>query len=167
MRFTFRPMDEVSAHAILNWRYDAPYDLYNPASGEVEEGVRNFLALHNAYHTIADVHGDLVAYCCFGPDAQVPGGDYGADALDIGMGMHPKLTGQGRGLGIITAVLDFAQRTYAPRAFRATIAAFNQRALHVCEKAGFRPVQTFQRDQDARAFVVLMRELRALHVTEH
>lgn len=28
-----------------------------------------------------------MGYCCFGTDARVPGGDYSADALDIGLGM--------------------------------------------------------------------------------
>lgn len=156
MRYTFRPMDEDGARTIVTWRYDAPYDLYNPTSGQVEKDVENFLDSRNAYHVVTNEQGDLVAYCCFGPDAQVSGGDYTTQALDVGMGTRPDLMGQGRGHDLITAVLDFGQDTFAPSAFRATVAAFNQRALRLCERAGFRPVQTFQREQDGRAFVVLL-----------
>jgi len=157
MPFTFQPMDEASARAILAWRYDAPYTLYNADPGNIEEDVQVFLNPQNAYYSITHEHGDLVAYCCFGAEARVPGGDYGADALDVGMGVRPDLTGQGRGLTYITAVLGFARRTFAPRGFRVTVAEFNERALRVWERAGFRPVQTFRRAQDGRAFVVLSR----------
>ena len=158
MLFTFHPMNEINARAILNWRYDAPYDLYNSDSDNIEEDVQVFLDPQNVYHTITDRQGALVAYCCFGPDAQVRGGDYGTGALDIGLGMRPDLTGQGRGLTFVSAVLDFARRTFTPTAFRVTVAEFNKRALRVWEKAGFQPGQTFQRSRDVMPFVVLGRE---------
>ena len=159
MPFTFHPMDQANARTILNWRYDAPYDLYNPDSEDVEGVVQVFLDPQNVYYTMADEDRDLVAYCCFGPDGRVRGGDYRAAALDVGLGMRPDLTGQGRGLVVVDAVLDFARRTFTATAFRATVAEFNKRALRVWEKAGFRRVQTFQRERDGRTFVVLMREV--------
>ncbi len=98
MPLTFQPMDEAGTRAILKWRYDAPYDIYNIDPDNVEKEMQVFLDPQNAYHTVTDEHSDLVAYCCFGPDGQVPGGDYSAAALDIGLGVRPDLTGQGRGL---------------------------------------------------------------------
>jgi len=156
--FTFQLMDEASARATLEWRYDTPYDLYNIAPDDAEKEMQLLLDPRNAYYTITDEHGHMVAYCCFGLDGQVAGGDYSAAALDIGLGVRPDLTGQGRGLTYVNAVLDFARRTFAPTAFRVTVAEFNKRALRVWEKAGFRPVQTFQRETDGRPFVVLIRE---------
>lgn len=152
-------MDETSARTILSWCYDEPYALYNMAPGQIEESLQAFLDRHNAYHAITDEHGDLMAYCCFGPDAQVLGGDYNADALDVGIGVRPDLTGRGLGFTLLNAVLGFARRMFTPSMFRATVAEFNKRALRVCEKVGFRPVQTFQRDRDGRAFVVLVRKV--------
>jgi 8-oxo-dGTP pyrophosphatase MutT (NUDIX family)/RimJ/RimL family protein N-acetyltransferase len=152
---TFRPIDEATARVILGWRYEPPYDIYDPSFGDFEEAMQVFLDPQNAYHAITDEHGHLVAYCCFGPDGQVPGGNYRAAALDIGLGMRPDLTGQGRGLAYVNAVLDFARRTFSPTAFRVTVAKFNQRALRVWEKAGFQPVQTFQKRGDGTAFVIL------------
>lgn len=158
MTLVFQPMDETSARAILDWRYDTPYDVYNTDVEEADEYVRSLLDPRNAYYAITDARSNLVGYCCFGPDAHVVGGDYAADALDVGLGMRPDLTGQGHGLHFLTAILDFAGRTFAPQAFRLTVATFNRRALKVYERAGFRTVQTFQREGDDRAFVVLKRE---------
>lgn len=155
MPLTFRAMDKASARAIATWRYDAPYDLYNIGGDDVDGAVRAFMDPRNAYYAMFDEAGELVAYCCFGPDALVPGGDYSAPRLDIGLGVRPDLTGQGLGSAFVSSVLAFARRTIAPEAFRVTIAGFNQRALRVWEKAGFQAVQTFLRDQDGRYFVVL------------
>ena len=159
MSFTFRPMNKVNARAIPSWRYDEPYTLYNTDPDEIGASVRVLLDPRNAYYGITDEHGDLVAYCCFGPDARVSGGDYSTDVLDNGMGVRPDLTGQGHGLKYVDAVLDFARRTFGPTTFRVTVARFNKRALRVWEKIGFRSVQTFQKAQDGRAFVVLVREV--------
>jgi ribosomal-protein-alanine N-acetyltransferase len=154
----FQPLDEASARTIVRWRYEPPYDLYNVAPDEVEGVVQAMLDPQNAYYCLTDQEQQIVAFCCFGPDAQVPGGDYGACALDIGMGLRPDLTGHGQGLRYVQAALDLARSKFAPAAFRVTVAGFNQRALRVWEKAGFRRVQTFQRRPDGRPFVILTYE---------
>lgn len=158
MSLTFQPMDEVSARAILTWRYEVPYDLYNLEPRDAEAAVQFFLDPQNGYQSITDEQGELVAYCCFGLDAQVPGGDYDMPALDIGLGVRPDLTGQGRGLGYVRATLGVAQRTIVPDTFRVTVAEFNERAQKVWRRAGFRPVQRFVRPQDGRPFVILLRK---------
>jgi GNAT superfamily N-acetyltransferase len=158
MHFTFRPMDEASARAILCWRYDPPYEVYN--LGPDPEGTELGLLLDaaNRYYTVDGEDGNLEAFCCFGADAQVPGGDYGAAALDIGLGVRPDLTGQGRGLVYARKVCDFARSTYEPFALRVTVARFNRRARRVWEKAGFVQVQTFEREPDGLPFGVLTRD---------
>lgn len=158
MAVQFHVITELDARAILNWRYDLPYDFYNADPDEVEEGVRGFLEPQNAYYSITDPQGDLVAFCCFGPDARVPGGEYEAGALDIGLGVRPDLTGRGRGHEYVSAVLDFARWEFAPAAFRVTVAGFNKRALRVWQKAGFQRVQVLSRENDGRPFVVMLRE---------
>jgi len=155
---TFCPMDETRARSILGWHYDPPYDIYDPGAGDVEETVQTLLDPEYAYYALLTAGGELVAYCCFGADARVPGGDYGADALDVGLGVRPDLTGRGQGSAYVQAALDWARRTFSPSAFRVTIAEFNGRALRVWEKAGFCRVQRFDRQQDGRSFVVLVRE---------
>jgi RimJ/RimL family protein N-acetyltransferase len=58
----------------------------------------------------------------------------------------------------MTAGLDFARSTFAPPAFRATVAAFNKRALRLCQKAGFQVIGSFDRSSDGNRFVILLRK---------
>ncbi len=151
----FRPMDEASARAIVTWRYDPPYDIYNPDWKGIEDALQAFLDPGNAYYCITADKGDLQAYCCFGHEAQVPGGDYQAEALDIGLGVRPDLTGQRRGHLFVRAVLDFAHCQFSPAPFRVTIAEFNRRAQRVWTGAGFGQIQSFARSGDGMPFLVL------------
>jgi RimJ/RimL family protein N-acetyltransferase len=155
MRLTFRPAEEADIRAFSAWRYEPPYDVYNEDTEDSSTLVRYFLDPQVHCTAVTDESGELVAYCTFGPDGQVPGGDYGDPALDIGLGVRPDLTGQGRGSSYVSAVIEFARATFAPRALRVTVAAFNRRALRVWERAGFQRVQTFERQRDGMPFVVL------------
>lgn len=156
---SFHSMDEVAARIILTWRYEAPYDVYNLNLDDADEVVNCFVDPVNAYHTVVDEGERLVAYCCFGPDARVPGGDYSSPALDVGLGVHPDLTGQGHGSAFVGAVLRFARQKLAPTEFRVTVAEFNERASRVWEKARFSPVQRFGREADGMPFVVLTKKV--------
>lgn len=156
--FTFYKMDEATARMIAGWRYDAPYDVYNGDPDEAEGGVQCFLNPRYNYYSIFDEQGALTGYCCFGEDARVPGGDYRADALDIGVGLRPDLTGQGLGNRFVETVTAFAGKQFTPEAFRATVAAFNKRALRVCEKSGYRQTQIFKHKTNGMRFIILMLE---------
>ncbi len=157
MNLTFSQMDEASARAVLTWRYDEPYSFYNPDPAGSEKDLKVLADPNNLYYVATDEDGDLVAYYCFGREAQVMGGDYSDEALDIGGGVRPDLTGRGLGSTVIAAGLNFGRDTFAPRAFRVTVAAFNRRALRLCEKLGFSPGQRFRREEDGREFIVLTR----------
>ncbi len=153
MKIIFRPMDEVNAREIARWQYDSPYDIYN--LGDIDEAIQYVIDPQNALYSITDEADDLIGFCSFGLDGQVPGGDYSAEGLDIGMGIRPDLTGQGRGSNCVAAVLDFALRSFSAEHIRVTIAAFNQRALRVWEKNGFQRVQTFRKGGSDRKFIIL------------
>lgn len=159
MSLTFRPLNENSARTILDWHYETPYDIYNLVSPDPESTVQYLLDPQNSFYGIYGQEGDLVAFCSFGPDGQVTGGDYSTPALDIGLGVHPDLTGRGRGSQYVKAVIDFAIQNYSPDRLRVTIAAFNQRAQKVWEKAGFRAVQNFQSGWTNMDFVIMMKSL--------
>lgn len=85
-----------------------------------------------------DKNNDVVGFCNFGEDARVLGFDYDDAALDVGVEMRPDLTGHDKGVGFARAVLDLARRTYAPDAYRVTIATFNRRARQLCLALDFR-----------------------------
>ena len=143
-RFAFEPMRLEVARAVLAWRYAGPYAVYNadPALGEA--GAREWAAPDSGCFAARDAGGEVVGFCSFGADARVPGGDYADDgALDVGLGLRPDLTGRGHGLAFVQAILGFGRRRFRPARFRLTVAAFNQRALRVYERAGFRVTHRF------------------------
>ena len=159
MRFTLKPITPGDARAVSGWRYEEPYSIYDGDPTSVEA----LLQPRYAYHSVYDEHGDLVGYFCFGEDAQVTAGRrlglYGIEpALDVCLGMRPDLTGVGLGEEFLRAGLRFARETYAPPAFRLTVASFNRRAIRVYERAGFETVETFDADaKSAEKEWVLMR----------
>jgi ribosomal-protein-alanine N-acetyltransferase len=134
-KLTFCKIDAATARQISGWRYPPPYDIYNCHPADMDAHVRLLLTPAYHYYTVRAENGQLIAFRCFGPDAQVPGGDYSAPALDMGGGLKPELTGQGLGAVVMQAAFAFARRQFAPPAFRTTVAAFNLRALRVCEQA--------------------------------
>ena len=164
MDVSFTPMNEPDARTILGWRYEEPYAVYNCPPGEVDESVRALLDPRNAYYAARDAAGDLIGYCCFGPDAQVAGGRYPADGMvDVGLGLRPDLTGNGLGPGFVSAILRFAEQELGYSRIRLTVAAFNRRAIRAYEKAGFRIASVFDRhpggDRGAGARWVQMERL--------
>ncbi|PIG93387.1 GNAT family N-acetyltransferase [Gloeocapsopsis sp. IPPAS B-1203] len=151
--FAFHRVDESHARAILSWRYEPPLDFYNL---QKNTEIDYFLHPQHNFYSILDQNSELVAYCSFGQDGQVTGGDYRDEALDIGFGIRPDLTGKGKGVEYANAVLEFADTLFKPKAFRVTIAAFNKRAIRVWQKLEFEHQQSFERDSDAMQFIVLM-----------
>lgn len=151
MNYQIRPISAADAQEIVSWRYPEPFAIYNLTGKDVAAEIAYFLDLANRFHVVYDVsgqNGELVGFCSFGMDAQVPGGDYTAEALDIGLGMRPDLIGQGLGTKFLQAILHFANESFAPSALRATVAHFNQRSRRIFQKSGFRITQSFTSQSD-------------------
>ncbi len=157
-QFHFHPMNESIAWQISGWRYDPPYNIYDCNSEDVEGHLEEFLQPENHYYSVWSQE-EFIGFRCFGKEAQVPGGNYSANALDMGGGIRPDLTGIGLGPKIMKAAMEFAKLHFHPQAFRATVAAFNQRAIKACEKVGYRRTDTFRNPNTHREFVILMREV--------
>ena len=151
-------MTEACARMALSWRYAPPYDFYNHDITQLDALIRNSF-LNPAYHyfSVFDDKDALIAYRCFGEDARVPGGDYSANALDMGGGLRPDLTGHGLGPRVMSAAMDFAKVELSPLAFRATVAGFNLRAQRACEKVGYVLAQRFVATHSGEPFVILVR----------
>ena len=154
MSFQFQPMNAAAARTVLSWIYPPPYHIYNEDPERLDQLVQELLRPDYHYYVMMDGHDPLVAYCCFGLDARVGGGDYGLDALDIGLMVRPDLNGRGRGAEYAGAALQFARERFPQRQWRVTIAEFNQRAQRVWNRVGFERVQAFARQGDGMPFGV-------------
>lgn len=141
--YTFHDITAGDACALAAWRYDGPYAFYDLGP----ESIADLLDPAQGYVVVRDAAGAIVGFCCFGASAQVPGGVvagvYADDALDVGFGLRPDLTGRGLGPAFVRATLGFARDRCGPRAFRLSVATFNRRAIRAYGKAGFRPGRCF------------------------
>jgi aminoglycoside 6'-N-acetyltransferase/ribosomal-protein-alanine N-acetyltransferase len=123
--------DETLAET-ARWRYEPPYDFYDGGQEPITHPERHF----DAY----DESGDLVGFYYF---------DHRGDVLEYGLGLRPDLTGRGLGPEFFRAGLEFGRERFRPARVVLAVAAFNERAIKVYERAGFevtgRHVRTFER----------------------
>jgi RimJ/RimL family protein N-acetyltransferase len=126
------PMTAEDFADFAEWRYEPPYEFYDTDPEEVKNPERFFAA-----------HGDdgaLLGFYYF---------EQKEDVLEYGLGLRPDLTGRGLGLDFFRAGLEFGRERYQPALIRLFVAAFNERAIKVYERAGFhetgRHVRTFRR----------------------
>jgi len=145
---------------MLSWRYVPPYDIYNAAEPVSEAAINALLRPELHYMAVLNEQNEMIAFRCFGPDAQVPGGDYSDEALDLGGGLRPDLTGKGLGRHVIAAAMNYAFEQLHPLHFRTTIASFNQRAMKVCERLGYKVVSEFIRPSDGLNFEIMMQSAK-------
>jgi len=144
VQLTFTPLDAADARAIRQWRYEEPYAVYNGDGGS--DDLSEELDHRSPYYAVRDEHGELVGFFNFGTSAYVweslEAGLYGDDnSIAVGLGLRPDLTGKGLGLNFVRAGLAFAGKQFAPASFRLFVLAFNERAIRVYERAGFKRVR--------------------------
>lgn len=157
LSISYLPAEKKHAREFVNWKYEPPYDIYNCPPEEIGDAVQYNIDPTNNVYAMFDERDILIGYCSYGKDAQVPGGDYSEDALDIGLMIKPELTGQGLGSAFAGNVIKNGLDKYDPTKLRVTIAAFNKRAMRTWGKNGFRQTQEFEREGDGMKFVVMNR----------
>lgn len=159
MTINLRPATDSDVRELATWQYDPPYDVYDITMNP-DKAVAYFLGPGVHCYTLLDGN-DVAGYCTFGHDAQVPGGNYDEDGLDIGLGIEPARTGRGEGHRYVTAVVAHASATFELRQLRVTIASGNKRALRVWSGAGFAEISLFATSRvvmGSSAFVILALE---------
>lgn len=158
MRFWHKEMNKEFAMEILSWRYDKPYDFYN--NNVTEEGLQELL--DGSYSALVDENGNLTGFFCTGTSAQVPKGNevgvYDGNWIDIGLGMNPILTGKGYGSTFFSKVLELVRKEKKELPLRLTVAAFNERAIHLYEKLGFKKESEFS--AGSTKFITMVQEKR-------
>ncbi len=123
---TRKELDEIAA-----WRYEPPHDFYDGDQEPVVNPERFFTARDG---------GELVGFYYF---------EERGDVLEYGLGLRPDLTGRGLGLDFFRAGLEYGRERFHPARIVLAVAAFNERARIVYERAGFaitgRHTRSFER----------------------
>jgi ribosomal-protein-alanine N-acetyltransferase len=133
-RFIIQSMRDASAQTIAAWLYPPPYDFYNAVPDDPD--LADFLNpdfRRARYFEVVDPDGDLVGFFEFKHE----------QPLEIGLGIRPDLTGRGLGLEFVQVGMTFARKQLGATDICLTVAAFNQRAITVYERAGFREVARY------------------------
>lgn len=126
------------AQEIVRWRYDSPYSLYDMSDDE--EDIQELM--DGTYFSAKNLEDELIGFFCFGLNAQINAINKQVvycdqTALDIGLGLRPDLTGQGKGKDFLMAGIHFAQNQYTFQKLRLSVAAFNKRAISLYQNVGF------------------------------
>jgi ribosomal-protein-alanine N-acetyltransferase len=156
----FEPVTEANVREVLTWRYEPPYDFYNPPLELSDADLAAMLAPESPHFAVLDESGTLVGFIGLGREARVPGGDYSAPALDVGVGLRPDWTGRGVGHLVLTRFFAHLDALgYPPAPLRATIAAFNLRSQRTFLRLGFRETAHFQSGtaSDPMDWVIMVR----------
>jgi ribosomal-protein-alanine N-acetyltransferase len=123
VRLEIRPASAETFAAIETWRYQPPYNFYD---GDVEPVLNP-----ERFYEALDERGELVGNLYF---------EEKGDALEIGLGLRPDLVGRGLGLDFVRAGVEFGRERFRPARVILNVATFNERAIKVYERAGFREV---------------------------
>jgi RimJ/RimL family protein N-acetyltransferase len=126
------------AQEIVKWRYDSLYSRYD-MSDDIED-IQELM--DGTYFSAKNLENELIGFFCFGLNAQINAKNKqlvysDKTALDIGLGLRPDLTGQGKGKDFLIEGILFAQKQYTFQKLRLSVAAFNKRAISLYEKVGF------------------------------
>jgi ribosomal-protein-alanine N-acetyltransferase len=146
-RLTIAPLTQDEAEQVADWRYEPPYDFYDTSSEQ-----RDFAELldpmrrGDRYFSARDTAGQLVGYFGFACSR---------DAVGIGLGLRPDLTGRGLGRSFLEEGLRFARGRFRPRRFWLQVAEFNVRAITVYERCGFVRTRSFLHETNGGVFTLV------------
>lgn len=136
MEFLIRNMKPEDASIVATWHYPDPYSFYDMAHDK--DDLEELLDFENwkadSKYAVFGEPGDLIGFFEFA---------HQGDIVDVGLGLRSDMTGKGLGLDYVRAGLVYAREKFSPREFRLSVATFNERAIKVYEKVGFKASKTF------------------------
>lgn len=118
---TIEPASETTIDEMVRWRYGPPFEFYDGDGVPPRNPERFFEA--------RDERGNLVGFYYF---------EERDDGLFFGLGLRPDLTGRGFGVDFVRSGLAFGRERFRPGRIVLDVAAFNERAIKVYQRAGFR-----------------------------
>jgi ribosomal-protein-alanine N-acetyltransferase len=149
-KLAFAPMSQDDAEGIADWRYEPPYDFYDARADKTQLAhLLDPARRENRAFSARDETGELVGFFTYKRDG---------DAVVVGLGLRPDLTGQGFGTSFVEQGLEFARGRFAPKRFRLDVAEFNERATRVYERAGFVRTRSVVEDTNGGSYPFLEME---------
>jgi ribosomal-protein-alanine N-acetyltransferase len=152
-----QPMTREWAQEIALWTYPGIYAQYSFQN--TPETVAHLL--NGAYYAVSEDQSPFpIGLYCYGPSAQIPTllpDVYPPTRLDIGLGLHPSLCGRGAGESFLRVGMEFGRRRFGSLPFRLSVAAFNQRAITVYTRAGFRTSRIIRNARNGLPYHIMER----------
>lgn len=134
MKLEFRVPTKSDVDDILTWKYDGIYSFYdNDIQKEKMEWIESFVDSDDNFSIYND-NNKLVGNCSY---------YYIEEFFCVGLQMRPELTGKGFGIEFAKAIIDFGREKYKLNYIDLTVAKFNNRAIKVYEKLGFKVIDEF------------------------
>jgi ribosomal-protein-alanine N-acetyltransferase len=145
--YQFKQMEDEEATHISRWHYEPPYNFYDATSDPDDlQELLDPRRRKDAYFSVFDDDEVLVGFFQF---------ERAGKTVDVGLGMRPDLTGKGLGVEYLLAGLEFARRRYSPERFTLSVATFNERAILVYERAGFRRGNEYMHNTNGGEYLFL------------
>lgn len=137
-KYRFSPMTMEYAVQVSAWKYPEPYSIYSLE--ENDESISELMS--GEYFYALDRQNAIAGFICKGDSARVPGGFPAgiyndAGVLDIGLGLRPDWTGQGKGRDFLLEGISFLNKQFKPLRIQLVVAEFNERAIKTYERSGF------------------------------
>ncbi|KRL53049.1 GNAT family N-acetyltransferase [Furfurilactobacillus rossiae] len=132
---TIAPLTQNNAELIANtWHYDGIYNFYDMSSDpeDYEEILSPKLRANHYFQVVAE--GQLTGFFMVEPTDQ-------PSIVEVGLGMKPSLTDQGKGQQFVQLILAFVNTHYHPETVIFDVAEFNIRAQTCYRNLGFMPVK--------------------------
>ncbi len=134
MKLEFRVPTKSDIDDILTWKYDGKYSFYdNDIQKEKMEWIESFVDSDDNFSIYNDSN-KLVGNCSF---------YYIEEILCVGLQMRPELTGKGFGVEFAKSIIDYGREKYKFNYIDLIVAKFNNRAIKVYEKLGFKVIEEF------------------------
>lgn len=153
MTYKFKIMNQEQAEEIaFGWHYDGEYSFYDMEADkdDLEEFLNSNIRKDSLYSVM--MCKELIGFLNIN-QADVR-------TFEIGLGMRPDLTGKGEGLTFLKSCIEFAKGKFNPEKITLSVATFNQRAIKVYRKIGFKDTHTFMQDTNNSTFEFLKMEYK-------
>lgn len=134
--YSFQLITQEQAEEIaFNWHYDGKYAFYNMEADE--EDLTEFLDSEKRADSVYAVteNNRLIVFFSISQEEN--------NIIDIGLGLRPDLTGQGLGYTFLATGINYIKERFSPVCITLAVAIFNDRAIKLYMKAGFKKTTTF------------------------